>query len=355
MAERSVIVPSVVGIGDTDLGMLTLGVLEKRGRRRPYRVVWDSGLPYLVGPAVELYTRPQETYLHIERLAEGADTRALTYTVLGATLNGHPEEVRMVVGLPVQVLRNRDEARALVRRMRRWMVGSHRFRFAAPADADVRPVEARIVEVKVLPQPVGAYFAWALGPDGRAARPARELERSIGVVDVGFNTVDVFAVQGGRVLKEQTGGESIGVRAATRMVQRYIREQFGVRITHHQAAELLTAKTPVFAARGREENLAPVVRQALDAAGRDVAAFIESVWERGDAFHTVLVVGGGARLFWDAIRARIPWATLMPEPVLANARGLARYARRLWPDAPVVMGLDPGFGNYKAVLHRREA
>ena len=352
---RRIVIPSVVGVGNTDMGMLTLGgALGKRRRARPYRISWGRGLPYLVGPAVEFYTRPQDAYLSIERLADGQDTRALTYAALGAALNGHAEvRARVVVGLPVQALRRRAEAKDLVRRIRRWMVGRHAFRYASPSDAHEQRRIVEVVEMKVLPQPVGAYFAWALAEDGTAGRPARDLRRAVGIVDVGFNTVDVFAVQEGQVLKEHTAGESIGVRAATRTLQEFIQERFGVRITHHRAAALLMEKRPLFAARGREEDLMPVVRQALEAAGRDVAAFIENTWAQGDAFHTVLVVGGGARLFWPQIRKRLPWATLLADPVLANAEGLARYARRTWPEEPAVVGLDPGFGNYKVVLHER--
>jgi len=352
---KSAVVPSVVGVGDTDLGLLSLGALGKRRQARPYRVAWEDGLTYLVGPHVELYTRPQEAYLALERLAEGADTLAMTYAAWGAVLNGTPEaRARVVVGFPVQALRDREQARPLIRRVRRWMVGRHVFRFASPSDGELRPRVVEIAAIKVLPQPVGAYFAWALREDGSAARTARELERAVGIVDIGFNTVDIFAVQGGRVLKEYTGGESIGVRAATRILQDHARRRFGVRLTHHQAAALLRERRPVLAARGREEDLGPVVRQAVERAGRDVAAFIENTWGDG-AFHTVLVVGGGAVLFWEQIRKRLPWAVLLPDPVLANARGFARYARRIWPDEPLVMGLDPGFGNYKVVLDSLEA
>jgi hypothetical protein len=40
----------------------------------------------------------------------------------------------------------------------------------------------------------------------------------------------------------------------------------------------------------------------------------------------------------------------MPNAVMANAIGFAHAARIRWPEAPKVIGLDPGFGGFKVCL-----
>jgi hypothetical protein len=43
-----------------------------------------------------------------------------------------------------------------------------------------------------------------------------------------------------------------------------------------------------------------------------------------------------------------PLGYIMPDPVMANAVGLARYGSRVF-DRGKTVGLDPGFGGFKAV------
>ena len=72
-------VPSVVGVGQTNLGMLSLaGVTGRRRRRRkvgPYRVTFN-GADMLVGASVAEYARPVEG-LDFQRLGESPEAAGL--------------------------------------------------------------------------------------------------------------------------------------------------------------------------------------------------------------------------------------------------------------------------------------
>jgi len=80
-----------------------------------------------------------------------------------------------------------------------------------------------------------------------------------------------------------------------------------------------------------------------------VIAFLESRWGNGRQFGHLLFTGGGAAALQSELLAQYPYGVVLPEPVTANATGLARYARRLSSDATLAIGLDPGFGGFKAV------
>ena len=55
---KSIIVPSTVGVGSTDLGGLTLGDFSKGHRTEtPHRVEWGQTARYLVGENVAQFTR----------------------------------------------------------------------------------------------------------------------------------------------------------------------------------------------------------------------------------------------------------------------------------------------------------
>ncbi len=79
---------------------------------------------------------------------------------------------------------------------------------------------------------------------------------------------------------------------------------------------------------GEVADVRDLVRAALDAAGGEVAAFVERTWGNGRQFTHLLLTGGGCLALDGRLQKQLPHATLLDEPVTANARGLARLARR---------------------------
>ena len=344
--HKQTVIPSVVGAGSTDLGMLSLGEFS-RGRRspRPREVTWGEGT-YLVGEDVEFYARPVER-MDLLRLADGADTRALTYASLADVLGAGEHTVSLMVGFPVQVLADRDQARQVLRDLRAWLQGTHRF------TVDGKSHVVHIDRIQAMAQPAGAFFAWGMGNTGQWVRAADDLKVPIAVMDIGFNTLDLFAVQNGRVVGQYTGGDTAGVRRATALLRQFVRQRYNVRLSHHQADALLRERRPVINCSAGEVDLTGAVSQALETTARSIQAFVEEQWGQGTQFRVVLATGGGAALFRRWLASQMPSALVLPKPVTANALGLARYARRVFK-TPAVLGLDPGFGGFKAVLLREK-
>jgi len=63
----------------------------------------------------------------------------------------------------------------------------------------------------------------------------------------------------------------------------------------------------------------------------------------------VLFAGGGAAALATELLQHYPHGMVLEDTLMANAIGLARAGwRRLSKVAPYVIGLDPGFGGFKA-------
>jgi len=212
---QAAVVPSVVGVGETDLGLLSLGALARRRRHTPDRVSF-AGVTYLVGEHVARFARPaRRERMDFLRLSDGPELRALGYDALFRLLGEGEHQVALMVGLPVAVTRprpdwvaDRDQARATLRALRAWLPGEHR---CAVNDTDL---VLHVADVRAMAQPVGAYFAWGLDQQGQWSRPKADLQAPVGVCDVGFNTVDLFAVAGGDVVARFVGGDTVGIRWA---------------------------------------------------------------------------------------------------------------------------------------------
>jgi hypothetical protein len=115
---RFVAVPSVVGVGETDVGLLGLGSVGRRRRRStPDRVTFE-GVTYLVGEGVARFARPVQR-MDFLRLSDGPELRVLFYDALHHVLEeGVSEPLALMVGLPVEVMADKAKARETLRALR---------------------------------------------------------------------------------------------------------------------------------------------------------------------------------------------------------------------------------------------
>ena len=325
-SRRVAVMPSVVGVGETDLGLL--GDFNVPGVRRQARVVPDvveyEGLTYLAGPNVAEYGRPLER-MDFLRLSGGPELRTLFYAIMCRLLGpGVHGPLGVVVGLPVEIMLDRERALATRRELRKWMVGEHRFR------VNGEDIVLNVEKVDVLAQPAGAFFAWALTDDGRWTRPLDELKHPIAVCDIGFNTLDLFTLRTGQVIARFTAGDTMGMRRAAEHVARVVRQRYGVALSLHEADALLRARRPELPTANGVVDLRPVVRQALDTAAAAIVAFVERQWGNARQFSRVVFTGGGAETLRGVLTAQFPHGVVLSDAVTANALGLARYAAQVW-------------------------
>jgi hypothetical protein len=331
-------VPSVVGVGETDLGLLSLaGVTGRRRRRKrfePYRVTFD-GADMLVGAGVAEYARPVER-LDFQRLGESPELRVLTYATLFELLSAGgflAEEVglNLVVGLPVEVLQG-PEANETVKRLKGWLVGEHSFA------VDGQETTLRIHRVVPMAQPVGAFCEWGLGLDGRWRRDRDDALATVAVLDLGFNTLDLLGVRNGRISARYTEGDTLGMRRAVQVLVQSACSQYQVGdLSLHEADGLVReyvrgrGRRPVkLSVPGGRQDVSHLVGTAIDVAAGEVSTFVAQVWGQGGRFAYLLLTGGGCLVLGERLRQQLRHAVVLDDPVTANARGLARAAQRIF-------------------------
>ena len=65
-----------------------------------------------------------------------------------------PQTINLMLGLPVEIVQDKPEAQAVLRKLRSWVIGDHQFM------VDDQSVAIQIKQIKAIAQPVGTYFAW---------------------------------------------------------------------------------------------------------------------------------------------------------------------------------------------------
>lgn len=281
----------------------TSSVAHVRGLKRqrpPLQIKTEAGCFY-IGKGAHSWGHPVEN-LGYDRLTGSAEMAALTYAALTqiAKEQGVFEApLQMVIGMPQAVLAE-ENARKRLDEMQNWMVGMHTWQ----SQADTYQVQ--ISGVGVTSQAVGGLFDACLDTDGQLIqRKSGLFKREVGIVSVGFNTIELLVVRERKADHQRTVGVQAGVR---RLMEILDPEGF------YTLGELDTLL--------RDNQLE--TQQALEIWEREVKGVIDRHWKNAwRRFEAILLVGGGALLLRTQLLSYFEGKASLPDaPVLAIARGL---------------------------------
>ena len=297
-----IILPSRVA---TASSQHTADMIGAAGGQPPLRVRFVGG-EFYVGADAHSWGRAIES-MDYERLSGTPEMRALLYAAL-ATYADQPTmgDAALFVGLPLETLSSSqaDETAAAVRH---WLIGAHGW------TANETQYSLNVTAVHVTSQPTGAYMDWLLDDQGRP-QPQRAalMADEIGIISVGFNTLERMVLQNTKIVQRMTGGSTSGVRRLLEIINTDGLWSLG---------EL--------DGRLRDQSLPDhQVRPALQTWGREVSGEIERHWgSQWRRFGQIVVVGGGAVLLNGHLLPRFRGKAIMAdEPILSIARGLYKMA-----------------------------
>lgn len=223
------------------------------------------------------------------------------------------QHVHLVTGLPVSWYGDRE---SLVQMMR----GPHLHTLNG------EPRTLNVADVLVVPQPFGSFFRMLLTGQGRLPQESVPMTRQrIGVIDIGTHTTDYALADALRYVEPKSGSIQVAMAKAIELAQRAISE--AVReVDFQETAEAL--RTGEVLVRGQPVDVSALVEQATEHVGRQIVGEALTLWGGGDDLANVIVTGGGAEVFIDAIRAVYTHAHVMPDAQIANADGFYRYGLR---------------------------
>ncbi len=282
------------------------GMAGLRTKTRPMNVASEFGSFY-VGEGAHDHGRPVEA-LDFDRLTGAPEMRALLYGSLAQYQNQYGPfdgPISLMVGLPLQMMMG-ETAKAYQQGVKSWLKGVHNF----TADGMTHQVE--IGQVRLTSQPVGALFDYVLDGNSQliAERQSALLEE-VGVVSVGFNTVELLVVREGAAVESFTAGNTKGVRRLLELINRDGLYSLG------ELDSML-----------RAGGLRSQLKTAMPIWAREVNGEIEKHWEtKYRRFARVIVVGGGAMLLKGALTDQFGMKAHVPDlPVMSIARGLYKLA-----------------------------
>jgi len=283
---------------------------EALGRKRNTVIVTVEGIDYEVGPDALLAEKPTPTQTMGNDFCLTSEYLAL---VRGALHWMQVDRVDfLVVGLPVSsfALRKHELARRLT--------GPH------PVSAG-RVVDVH--EVKVLAQPHGALLDYVLAIDTSGkARTGRNL-----IIDCGGRTFDFLVTQGFKIIEKRSDDTKRGMHDVLRTLAAEIGRALRTEYTDYDRLD--------FALRTRTQPLIFGQPYDLDrhlTAARKIpeeaVSYLRRYVEDGSDIDNILLAGGSAFFYRDAIRVAFPRHVIheLPDALYANVRGFQQYGMQKW-------------------------
>lgn len=300
---RRIIVPSTVGPARTARG---LGAAFGDGHHRDGHDVTISisgtETRYTIGSA-----SGQRSWATDAAQRSGYLPLALT----AAALAGGEDNVEILAGLPLALWLQAEQRRELRASLRG---------VEATVTIDARrPRQVHVTAVQVLPQGAGA-FAAAMRDDQTLA------ERPVGLVDVGYRTVDYLAMRrtAGAVVPDEAacGSIDLGAGRVFENVRQALSDQTGTMLPAGAVEDALQNYDARLTIRGRDHDVAALVDAEAEALATAIGEQIHRAWsDRLDLMGAVLLAGGGGELLHRHLRRLHPKVKLLERALYANAEG----------------------------------
>jgi len=211
----------------------------------------------------------------------------------------------LVTGLPVSQYLDEGRRKAVAEQMR----GTHQ----------VTPKRAVTVEkVKVMPQPVGGFLDYL-------AQENTDLSgASVLVIDPGFFSVDWVVIMDSDLHRHSSGTSLEASSVVLEEASRLIAKDHGANISTEKLENAIRGNKPEVMILGQKVEYGEYIAKASETVGHVVVEAIQkSLRKEREMADLVLLVGGGAQFFHDAVKSAFTRQTvaLTKEPVFSNARG----------------------------------
>jgi len=241
------------------------------------------------------------------------ERRALLYGTAAQALEAHGlremEDALLVIGLPVPLLEDSEQAQAVLESLKS-LKGEHVWSVNG-GKREPREYCLTIDRLKVLAQPVGAYIDYAY--DATLVQRPGVSKSEVLVLDVGMNTLDVYVIKGAKVMDRFIGGAEVGVKRLLELLATNGHDLMEI------DADLRSGALKVDAAH-------------LESYLGEVLAALKRTAPNLRRFDVVIPCGGGALVLGEKLRAALAskGATVCwpDDPVATNVRGFYKFGAK---------------------------
>lgn len=243
---------------------------------------------------------------------------SLFYSSLSELTTSSNFTARIVIGLP---LSDYDRDKKLIAEIVR---GRHTFKRNGR-----QTQHCTVDDLRCIPQAWGGVLDELLNENGKVVNEEIS-EQRIAVLDIGGHTVNYLAVDGLADIPAESRGTNRGAWTVVRAVREFFDREHPD-LSRFKDHDIMRAVIAGHTCDGAKRiDLALVVDPIIDDIGDEIVRTARQYWGQGaGGFRQVLVIGGGAYIWFPHIKNAFSHARILDDPVMVNARGFAKFAAYL--------------------------
>lgn len=331
-------VKSIVGTVPKETGGLRIDIANKKNNIEPCIVNID-GKDYFVGNYAKKYSRNPISNLSGEHFTSANMLLPLTYAALGDMCSG--ERISAMVSLPISTMLNKKASEETTEALRSLLLGEHRFTL------DGKNRSFAIDLVNFTGQGVAALYSSIYDINGRVMMNSALMREKLGIIDIGFGTLDLFTLNALDIDAAGTSGCNLGVHFPMEELQARVRAKYDIELTQDQALECINGQRKAFYYEGEQVPMQELLDSVYDIWITEIEQMLQRHIRNGKEYARLYFCGGGVSYISNRLKQRFPHGVVLSNPIYANAIGCYRVAAAKKLPNPV--GIDPGFYAYKVV------
>jgi len=270
---------------------------------------------YFVGKAAIRHSKFVYRDLSYTRTA-GDDFEILFYSALSLFCPNRTNEFKVVTGLPVERMHLAKDLETRIRGERTIKI---------PRGGEIQDTRVYVSELEIVPQPLGTYWSHCLNLDMEEA--AVPLEGLTGIIDIGFRTTDLAAIEDGEYIPEKSKSLSVGLATAYSDVGSNLATEYGLeKESYALDGAIIKRKINI---SGQTLDITDIVVNAFEKLAINILVEINSQWRCTD-FDNLILTGGGGQAISSYLLPHLSQAKLAADPITANCRGYLAWGNRLW-------------------------
>ncbi len=308
--------PSVIGEGHHKSTFST-GINKSSGIDN-LKIKFDDQL-YFVGRNAIKQSKFAHRDLSFNRTT-GETLEVLFYTALSFFCDSTVNTFKVVTGLPVERMHMADSLIDRLRTEKNVTI----FSGMKPQEITIK-----VEDIEVVPQPLGSYWSQVLTDNGESEEDIKEL---VGVVDIGFKTSDLAAIEDGEYMPKKSESITIGMSTAYQEIASELMEEYNFDVEGYALDEFII-KREIFV-DGKAVDISNIVETAFERLSESILVEMSSIWRLPD-FNRLILSGGGGKAVEKYMCSLLPHINLASDSITANSRGFTSWAKRLWDNSNV--------------------
>lgn len=297
--------------------------------RNTIKEINDAGLVYSFKTDYQMYVYNKEVYEVGDIAVMGSGGRgksrynSATFkieTVIGITSvlePGRKEQIRVVTGVPSVLSKNSN----VIEELKQSLVGEHSVK-SVKWD-QVSDIEFNIVEVIVVPQPLGTLYNFVYEPDTKELNQKVLGQRSL-VVDIGWGTLDLAVLEFSRV--RGTFGFDIGVSDYIADLQEEVNNRYpeaSIYALNPHQLDLALLESYVVETPFGNYDLEKLAEKHKELQAKRVHEAIMGLGLEFNKFYRIILTGGGALQYEKYLKKLFndPRLIIQEDAVMANVKG----------------------------------